>query len=420
MCREAIDAIIELEHWGLPFNRTADGQDRPAAVRRPHPQPRRGAGSPGLLRRRPHRPHDPADAVPAVHQAGTSGSSTSSTCSTCCMPRRRPGRGGGRLRAGHRRAPRVPGQGGAVRHRRLRQDVQGHLQRPRPHRRRPGVCYRRGIPLEDMEFFQFHPTGIYRLGILLSEAVRGEGGILRQRRGRAVHGALRPHHQGPRPPGHGEPGDLPGDQGGPRRRRQGLRLPRRPPPRPGDPYARSQASFVDEVARSGVAFERAYAAAPITLPSHATLMTGRYPPGHGSRDNGLRVLANGPDPRHRAARARLQDRRPSSPRFRSTTSSASTAASTCTATASRADPTAGRRTNAPRRRWSTTPSRGFGTSEPAPDRPQPHLPQPPAPPAILPLGPRLRAARALRRSIRSPAGLERYDEEIATSPESRG
>jgi succinate dehydrogenase flavoprotein subunit len=41
-----------------------------------------------------------------------------------------------------------------------------------------GVCYRRGIPLEDMEFFQFHPTGIYKMGILLSEAVRGEGGII--------------------------------------------------------------------------------------------------------------------------------------------------------------------------------------------------------------------------------------------------
>jgi succinate dehydrogenase / fumarate reductase flavoprotein subunit len=40
------------------------------------------------------------------------------------------------------------------------------------------VCYRRGLPLEDMEMFQFHPTGIYRMGILLSEAVRGEGGII--------------------------------------------------------------------------------------------------------------------------------------------------------------------------------------------------------------------------------------------------
>jgi succinate dehydrogenase / fumarate reductase flavoprotein subunit len=37
--------------------------------------------------------------------------------------------------------------------------------------------YRHGLPLEDMEFFQFHPTGIYKMGILLSEALRGEGAI---------------------------------------------------------------------------------------------------------------------------------------------------------------------------------------------------------------------------------------------------
>jgi succinate dehydrogenase / fumarate reductase flavoprotein subunit len=42
----------------------------------------------------------------------------------------------------------------------------------------PAVCFRRGLPLEDMEMFQFHPTGVYKMGILLSEAVRGEGGIL--------------------------------------------------------------------------------------------------------------------------------------------------------------------------------------------------------------------------------------------------
>jgi succinate dehydrogenase / fumarate reductase flavoprotein subunit len=47
----------------------------------------------------------------------------------------------------------------------------------------PAVCARRGIPIEDMEFFQFHPTGIMGLGILISEAVRGEGGILRNRNG---------------------------------------------------------------------------------------------------------------------------------------------------------------------------------------------------------------------------------------------
>ena len=40
------------------------------------------------------------------------------------------------------------------------------------------VAYRRGLPLEDMEFYQFHPTGILGLGILLTEGVRGEGGVL--------------------------------------------------------------------------------------------------------------------------------------------------------------------------------------------------------------------------------------------------
>lgn len=40
------------------------------------------------------------------------------------------------------------------------------------------ICLRRGIPLEDMEFFQFHPTGIFKLGVLITEGVRGEGGVL--------------------------------------------------------------------------------------------------------------------------------------------------------------------------------------------------------------------------------------------------
>ncbi len=42
----------------------------------------------------------------------------------------------------------------------------------------PALVWRRGIPLEDMEFYQFHPTGIYGRGILLSEASRGEGAYL--------------------------------------------------------------------------------------------------------------------------------------------------------------------------------------------------------------------------------------------------
>jgi len=55
-------------------------------------------------------------------------------------------------------------------------------------------------------------------------------------------------------------------------------------------YARAHTPALDRLARSGAMFEHAYAAAPITLPSHATMLTGRYPPGHGARDNGMAMM----------------------------------------------------------------------------------------------------------------------------------
>jgi len=45
------------------------------------------------------------------------------------------------------------------------------------------VPLRRGIPMQDMEFYQFHPTGLYGLGVLLTEGIRGEGGVLINRHG---------------------------------------------------------------------------------------------------------------------------------------------------------------------------------------------------------------------------------------------
>lgn len=52
-------------------------------------------------------------------------------------------------------------------------------------------------------------------------------------------------------------------------------------------YQPARTPTFDAVADAGVRFDRAYATAPITLPSHASLLTGRYPPGHGARHNGM-------------------------------------------------------------------------------------------------------------------------------------
>jgi len=55
------------------------------------------------------------------------------------------------------------------------------------------MALRRGIPAEDMEFFQFHPTGIYKLGILITEGVRGEGGVLINDKGERFMERYAPH-----------------------------------------------------------------------------------------------------------------------------------------------------------------------------------------------------------------------------------
>jgi len=54
-------------------------------------------------------------------------------------------------------------------------------------------------------------------------------------------------------------------------------------------WAAARTPAMDALAARGVRFTRAFATAPITLPSHASLLTGLYPPGHGSRHNGMRM-----------------------------------------------------------------------------------------------------------------------------------
>ena len=54
-------------------------------------------------------------------------------------------------------------------------------------------------------------------------------------------------------------------------------------------HAAARTPVMDAIARQGVRFERAFATAPLTLTSHASLLSGRYPPGHGARNNGMRM-----------------------------------------------------------------------------------------------------------------------------------
>ncbi|HUR24296.1 MAG TPA: succinate dehydrogenase flavoprotein subunit [Acidimicrobiales bacterium] len=177
MCREAIDAVIELEHFGLPFNRTPDGRI----------DQRRFGGH--------TRNHGEAPVRRACYSSDRTGHMILQTLYQQCVARdvvffneyqvldvaMVDGRVGaviayelatGNFHVFHTKAA-LFATGGFGKM--FKVSSNAHTLTGDG----PGLLYRRGIPLQDMEFFQFHPTGIYKLGILLSEAARGEGGILR-------------------------------------------------------------------------------------------------------------------------------------------------------------------------------------------------------------------------------------------------
>ena len=176
MCNEAPEAVLELEHMGLPFDRTPDGK----IAQRPF------GGHTNNVTGKPVRR--------AAHAADRTGHMILQTLYQQCLKNNvtffdeyqvldfltaKDAAAGvvavelatGEMHVFHAKAV-IVATGGHGRIFEVTSNAYAYTGDG------ASVLLRRGIPLEDMEFFQFHPTGIYKLGILITEGVRGEGGVL--------------------------------------------------------------------------------------------------------------------------------------------------------------------------------------------------------------------------------------------------
>lgn len=191
MCNEAIEAVLELEHMGLPFDRTPAGR----------------------ISQRPFGGHTNNETGKPVrracHAADRTGHMILQTLYQQCLKNKVTfydefqvldllvvdGKTAGvvavelatgELHVFHAKAV-IMATGGHGRVWELTSNAYAYTGDG------AAIVYRRGIPLEDMEFFQFHPTGIYKLGILITEGVRGEGGILLNGNGERFMEKYAPH-----------------------------------------------------------------------------------------------------------------------------------------------------------------------------------------------------------------------------------
>jgi succinate dehydrogenase / fumarate reductase flavoprotein subunit len=176
MCQEAIDAVIELEHMGLPFSRTEDGliAQRPFGghvnnetgkpVRRAcYAADRTGHMILQTLYQQCIKNHvnfyDEYHVVDLLVVDGVTAGIVAIELAT------------GEFNTFHAKSV-IFATGGHGRIWEITSNAYAYTGDG------VAITLRRGIPAEDMEFFQFHPTGIYKLGILITEGVRGEGGVL--------------------------------------------------------------------------------------------------------------------------------------------------------------------------------------------------------------------------------------------------
>jgi succinate dehydrogenase / fumarate reductase flavoprotein subunit len=176
MCNEAIEAVLELEHMGLPFDRTPEGK----ISQRPF------GGHTNNVTGKPVRR--------AAHAADRTGHMILQTLYQQCLKNNvtffdeyqvldflmSDGRATGvvavalatgELHTFHAKSI-ILATGGHGRIFEVTSNAYAYTGDG------AAILFRHGIPLEDMEFFQFHPTGIYKLGILITEGARGEGAVL--------------------------------------------------------------------------------------------------------------------------------------------------------------------------------------------------------------------------------------------------
>lgn len=176
MAKDAIDAVVELEHMGLPFDRTPDGKieqrrfgghtadyGKSLVMRACKSADRTGHMILQTLYQQCIKAnvhfYDEFMMMDLIMNQGACVGAVAVEIST------------GEIHIFHAKATMIASGGfGKM----FKVSSNAHTMTGDP----VAAVYRRGLPLEDMEFFQFHPTGIYKMGILLSEAARGEGSIL--------------------------------------------------------------------------------------------------------------------------------------------------------------------------------------------------------------------------------------------------